>query len=117
MNIYVGNLPYETTETDLQEAFSAFGSVASVNIIRDKFSGQSKGFGFIEMSNDDEGQAAVNGMNGKELKGRQINVSQARPRAAGSRDRGPGGPRREGGGRMGMGEGNRRGGGGGGGRR
>ncbi|MBN1614697.1 MAG: RNA-binding protein [Deltaproteobacteria bacterium] len=81
MNIYVGNLSYSVTEEDLQEAFGAFGQVASASIIKDKFSGQSKGFGFIEMPTKEEAKAAIEGMNGKEMKGRTLSVNEARPRA------------------------------------
>jgi RNA recognition motif-containing protein len=91
MNIYVGNLSYTVTEEELQNAFQAFGQVASVSIIRDKFSNQSKGFGFVEMPVNEEAQAAVEGMNGKDLKGRAINVNEARPRTD---DRRGGGGRR-----------------------
>jgi RNA recognition motif-containing protein len=94
MNIYVGNLSYSVTEDDLRQAFEAFGQVASVSIIKDKFSNQSKGFGFVEMPSQDEAQAAIAGMNGKELKGRALNVNEARPRTDDRR----GGGRRSGGG-------------------
>jgi len=80
MNIYVGNLSYEVTEEDLKEAFEAFGQVESVSIIKDKYSGQSKGFGFVEMPAKAEAQSAINDLNGKELKGRTLNVNEARPR-------------------------------------
>jgi cold-inducible RNA-binding protein len=80
MNIYVGNLSYEVTEDDLKQAFGAFGQVESVKIITDKYSGQSKGFGFVEMPAKAEGQSAIDGLNGKELKGRTLNVNEARPR-------------------------------------
>jgi len=93
MNIYVGNLSYEVTEEDLQQAFEAFGQVASVNIIKDKYSGQSKGFGFVEMPAKAEAQSAIEGLNGKELKERTLNVNEARPRPEG----------RQGGGRRGGG--------------
>ena len=88
MKIYVGNLPYEVTEEDLKQVFDPFGSVASVAIIKDKFSGQSKGFGFVEMDSKEEAQAAIEGLNGKELKGRALNVNEARPRAEGRGGRG-----------------------------
>ena len=91
MNIYVGNLSYTVTEEELQSAFQAFGQVASVSIIRDKFSNQSKGFGFVEMPMNGEAQAAIEGMNGKDLKGRALNVNEARPRTD---DRRSGGGRR-----------------------
>lgn len=81
MNIYVGNLSYEVTEGDLQEAFEAFGQVESVKIITDKYSGRSKGFGFVEMSDKAEAQSAIEGLNDKELKGRTLNVNEARPRS------------------------------------
>jgi RNA recognition motif-containing protein len=95
MNIYVGNLSYSVTEDDLKQAFEAFGQVASVSIIKDKFSNQSKGFGFVEMPSQEEAQAAITGMNGKELKGRAMNVNEARPRT--DDRRGGGGGRRPGG--------------------
>jgi RNA recognition motif-containing protein len=91
MNIYVGNLPYDVTEEELQKAFSAFGSVQTVKIIKDMYSGKSKGFGFVEMPSKDDGQAAIDGLNGKDFKGRTLNVNQARPR---SDARAPGGGRR-----------------------
>ena len=80
MNIYVGNLAYEVTEEELREEFTAFGEVSSINIIKDKYSGQSKGFGFVEMPTLSEGQAAITGLNGKLLHNRQLAVSGARPR-------------------------------------
>ncbi len=80
MKIYVGNMSYDTTEEDLRLACEAFGKVESATIIKDKFSGESKGFGFVEMSSKAEGQAAIDGLNGKELKGRTLNVNEARPR-------------------------------------
>jgi RNA recognition motif-containing protein len=91
MNIYVGNLSYSLTEEDLREAFEPFGAVDSVNIIKDKYSGQSKGFGFVEMPNSEEAQSAINDLNGKDLKGRSLNVNEARPRPEGGRRRGFGG--------------------------
>ena len=94
MNIYVGNLSREVTEDDLREAFEEFGQVASVTLIKDKFSGESRGFGFVEMPAKAEAQSAINGLNGKELKGETLNVNEARPRSEG---RGGGG--RRGGGR------------------
>jgi len=103
MNIYVGNLSYEVTEEDLQEAFKEFGQVESVKIIMDKYSGQSKGFGFVEMPSKAEGQSAIEGLNGKDLKGRTLNVNEARPR---TESRGGGGGY-GGGGRGGQGGGRR----------
>jgi len=81
MKIYVGNLSYDVTEEELRQEFLAFGEVESVNIITDKYSGQPKGFGFVEMPSVSEGQAAIDGLNGKILKERTINVNAARPRA------------------------------------
>jgi len=107
MKIYVGNLSYEVTEEDLGMALEQFGKVESVTIIKDKDSGQSKGFGFVEMPSKAEGQSAIEGLNGKELKGRALNVNEARPRteSRGS-GRGYGGGRGgQGGGRSGQGGG------------
>lgn len=80
MNIYVGNLPYSVTEDDLREVFSEYGEVSSVNVIKDKFSGQSKGFGFVEINDNDAAEAAIKGLNETELQGRNIRVNQAKPR-------------------------------------
>lgn len=92
MNIYVGNLSRDVTEEDLRQTFEAFGQVASVTIIKDKFSGESRGFGFVEMPTEAEAQAAITGLNGKDLKGRTLNINEARPRSEGRRDdRRPGG--------------------------
>ena len=86
MNIYVGKLPYSVTEDDLRAMFAEFGELESVKIIRDKNSKQSKGFGSVEMPVKIEVQAAIDGMNGKESKGRTINVNEARPRTEGRRN-------------------------------
>jgi RNA recognition motif-containing protein len=94
MNIYVGNLAFAITEDELRQAFEAFGKVDTATIIKDKYSGQSKGFGFVEMPSGDEARAAIDGLNGKDLKGRNINVNEARPRAE---KRGGGGGGRGGG--------------------
>jgi len=112
MNIYVGNLSSDVTGDDLRQAFEAFGQVESVNVITDKFSGESRGFGFVEMPSKDEATAAIADMNGKDIKGKAVSVNEARPKT----DRGGGG------GRGGYGGGGRSGdrgprGGGGGGRR
>ncbi len=80
MKIYVGNMSYETSEEDLKQSFEAFGKVESATIIKDKFSGQSKGFGFVEMFSKSEAQSAIDGLNDKELKGRKLKVNEARPR-------------------------------------
>jgi RNA recognition motif-containing protein len=89
MNIYVGNLPYGLTEAELRDAFAEFGEVSSATIITDKFSGQSKGFGFVEMPNNSEADAAIKALNDSSLKGRNIRVNQAKPRG----DRPPRRPR------------------------
>ena len=81
MKIYAGNLSYETSEADLKQEFQAFGEVTSVNIITDKFTGKSKGFGFVEMNSTTDGQAAIAALNGKMLGNRAINVNEARPRS------------------------------------
>ncbi|RKY55381.1 MAG: RNA-binding protein [Candidatus Neomarinimicrobiota bacterium] len=80
MNIYVGNLSYETTENDLHDAFGEFGAVSKVNVIMDKMTGKSKGFAFVEMGNDTEGQKAVDELNDADLNGRNLKVNLARPR-------------------------------------
>ena len=98
MNIYVGNLPYQTTEDDLHDLFKAYGEVESVNVITDRDTGRSKGFGFVEMPNDSEAQAAMEALDNKDLDGREIKVNQARPRKP-RRSGGGGGGRGYGGGR------------------
>jgi RNA recognition motif-containing protein len=80
MNIYVGNLSYDASEEDIRKVFEEFGAVESVRIITDRYSGRSKGFGFVEMPTDDEAKAAIDGMNGKEHMGRELKVNEARPR-------------------------------------
>jgi RNA recognition motif-containing protein len=97
MNIYVGNLSYEMTEEDLQKAFEGFGQIESVRIIKDKFSGQSKGFGFVEMPNNADAQSAISGLNDKELNGRTLKVNTARPRTENRGGRGGFGGDRRGG--------------------
>ncbi len=109
MNIYVGNLSGEATEDDLRQAFEAFGQVESVNLIKDRFTGEPRGFGFVEMPSKNEAQKAIDELNGTDLKGRTINVNEARPKT----DRRGGGG---GGGRRGGFDSRRGGGGGGGGR-
>jgi len=81
MNIYVGNLPYSVTDADLRETFAQYGSVDQVNLITDKFSGDSKGFGFVEMNNNSEADAAIKALNGTDMKGRNITVNQAKPKS------------------------------------
>ena len=85
MNIYIGNLSYNVTETDLKEAFEAYGKVESATVIKDRYTNRSRGFGFVEMPDDAEGQAAIEALDGKELKGRSIKVNKARPRSEGRR--------------------------------
>ena len=97
--LYIGNLAYSVRDDDLHQAFSEFGSVDSAKVMMDRDSGRSKGFGFVEMSNNEEAQAAINGMNGKSLSGRDMIVNEARPREE-----------RPSGGRGGFGGGNRNGG-------
>ena len=80
MNIYVGNLSSETGEEDLREAFKSFGEVTSVSIIKDKYSGEPRGFAFVEMSKKEEAQKAIAGLSGTEVHGRTLNVNEARPR-------------------------------------
>jgi RNA recognition motif-containing protein len=80
MNIYVGNLSRDLNEGELREAFAAYGEVQSASIIKDKFSGESRGFGFVEMPNKEEADKAISGLNGKDLKGRTLTVNEARPR-------------------------------------
>lgn len=94
MNIYVGNLSFKTTEEDLRKAFENFGKVESATIIKDKFTGESRGFGFVEMPAKAEAQSAITELNGKELKDHTLNVNEARPRSEGRRGEG-----RRGGGR------------------
>jgi cold-inducible RNA-binding protein len=93
VNIYVGNLSFDVTEEDVREAFASFGQVETIKIIKDKYSGASRGFGFVEMPSKDEAQAAIAGLNGKELKGRALNVNEARPRTERPRGGGGGGGR------------------------
>lgn len=100
----MGNLSRDLTEEDLRVAFEAFGQVASVNLITDKFSGEPRGFAFVEMPAKSEAQSAINDLNGKELKGRELNVNEARPRSEGRRaGGGQGGGGRGGGGKRGGG--------------
>ena len=81
MNIYVGNLPYTATDADLRETFSQYGDVSSVQLITDKFTGESKGFGFVEMNSNSQADAAIKALNGTAMKGRNITVNQAKPRS------------------------------------
>jgi len=81
MRIYVGNLPYSMTDDDLRDIFSEFGDLASAEVIKDKFSGQSKGFGFVDMPNNSEADAAIKALNETDMRGRKLTVNEARPRA------------------------------------
>lgn len=98
MNIYVGNLAYQATEGDLRNAFGAFGEVTSAAVITDKASGQSKGFGFVEMADDESARRAIAAIDGSPIKGRPVKVNEARPREDRRDDRGPSRPRSGGGG-------------------
>lgn len=92
INIYVSNVARNVSEDQLRSLFSQYGEVTSVKIIKDKFTGEVRGFAFVEMSNTDEGKAAINGVNGQELEGQNLRVNEARPRedrAGGGNDRGP----------------------------
>lgn len=80
MEIYVGNLSYDATEEDIKKAFAEFGNVEAVKIITDRYSGRSKGFGFVTMPDEAEGKAAIDGLNGKNMMGRDLKVNEARPR-------------------------------------
>ena len=93
MNLYIGNLSREASEEDLRTAFEAFGQITTINIIKDKFSGEPRGFAFIEMPDNTQAQAAIAGMNGKDIKGRTITVNEARPRTENRRGGGGGGRR------------------------
>lgn len=104
MNIYVGNLPFTASEDDVRQAFARFGTVSSVAIIKDRETGQSRGFAFVEMPNNEEGTAAINGLNGQPLKGRPLKINEARPREEGGGG-GFGGGHRGGGGGFGGGGG------------
>ncbi len=89
MNIYVGNLSFSVGDADLKDAFGAYGQVQSASVIKDKFSGESRGFGFVEMPNKEEAEKAIAALNGRDLKGRALKVNEAKPRT--DRPRGGGG--------------------------
>jgi RNA recognition motif-containing protein len=93
MNIYVGNLSYDVSEENLRQAFESFGQVTSARIVKDKYSGQPRGFGFVEMLELAQAQAAIKNLNGKELLGKQMSVNEARPRTDRGRSGGQGGDR------------------------
>ena len=90
MRLYVGNLAFSTTNDELKAAFEAFGTVESATVIMDRDTGRSKGFGFVDMGNDEEAKAAIEGLDGKPISGRNVRVNEARPRE----ERPPRGPRR-----------------------
>ena len=96
--LYVGNLPYTVRDEDLQQSFGQFGAVTSAKVMMERDTGRSKGFGFVEMANDAQAQAAINGMNGQPLGGRSITVNEARPPRTGGFGGGGGGDRSGGGG-------------------
>jgi RNA recognition motif-containing protein len=87
MNIYVSNIPYTATDETLRDAFAAFGTVQSARIIKDRMTGRSRGFGFVEMQEDEEARKALEGLNGSEMLGRRINAREARPREEGNGQR------------------------------
>jgi RNA recognition motif-containing protein len=105
MNIYVGNLSFDASEENLRQAFEPFGQVSSITLIKDKYSGQSRGFGFVEMPDRAQAQTAIENLNGKEFLGRQLSVNEARPRNDQGKSGGRGG--QKGGGRPGFGNRNR----------
>jgi RNA recognition motif-containing protein len=110
MKLYVGNLSFQTSEASLRAAFEAFGTVASASLVMDRDTGRPRGFGFVEMPDDAQARAAIEGMNGKNFEGRDLTVNEARPREAGSGGRGGGGGRGGWGGGGGGGGGGRSGG-------
>ena len=110
MKIYIGNMSFDTTEETVRQAFEAYGEINSINLISDRDTGRPKGFGFVEMANDEHAKAAIAGLNGTDMGGRTVNVNEARPRPEG----GGGGGGSRGGSRGGSGGGGNRGGGGGG---
>jgi cold-inducible RNA-binding protein len=114
-NLFVGNLSFQTTDSELQALFEQFGEITRVQIMTDRDTGRSRGFGFVEMANDEDAAKAIEALNGKELGGRALNVNEARPKPEGRGGRGFGGG--GGGGRGGYGRDDNRGGGGGGGGR
>jgi RNA recognition motif-containing protein len=100
MNIYVGNLPFGVSDDDLQQLFGAYGDVSTANVIKDRFSGESRGFGFVEMPSREDALAAIEGLNGTDFKGRSITVNEAKPKSPREGGGGGGG----GGGRGGRGD-------------
>jgi RNA recognition motif-containing protein len=102
-NIFVGNLSFGTTEQEIRSLFEGYGAVDRVNIVTDRDSGQPRGFAFVEMTNDQEGDRAIEGLNGKQVGGRTLNINEARPKAEGGRGGGGGGRGRGSGGGGGRG--------------
>ena len=98
MKIYVGNLSYDVTNTDLQEVFASYGQVVSANVIRDRYSGESRGFGFVELADREQGETAIRELEGKELKGRRLKVGEAQQKPRPERRGGGGGGGHRGGG-------------------
>ena len=90
-NLFVGNMSFQTTETELRSIFEPFGELTRVNVVTDRDTGRARGFGFVEMTNDEEAAKAITALNGKEVQGRALNVNEARPKAARSGPRGGGG--------------------------
>lgn len=105
MRLYVGNLSFKVTDEELREAFAPFGEVVSATVVRDKFTDQPRGFAFVEMATDDQGKAAITGVNGQMIGNRAVEVAEARPRDRGTGGGGGGGFRRGGGGGGGRGHG------------
>jgi RNA recognition motif-containing protein len=110
MNLYVGNLPYRMTEDELRQTFEEYGQVESCTIIKDKVTGSSKGFGFLEMPEKGDAEKAINALNNRDMMGRKLNVNEARPRTDSPRGAGAGGWSGGGAGRNGNGGGHREGG-------
>jgi len=94
-NVFVGNMSFQTTESDLRSMFEPFGEITRVSVVTDRDTGRARGFGFVEMTNDDEAAKAIAALNGKEIDGRALNINEARPKTAGSGARGGGGYSRD----------------------
>ena len=94
-NVFVGNMSFQTTESDLRSIFEPYGEITRIQVITDRDTGQARGFGFVEMSNDEDAAKAITGLNGKEMGGRALNVNEAKPKAAGSQRSGGGGYSRD----------------------
>ncbi len=94
-NVFVGNMSFQTTESDLRSIFEPFGEITRIQLITDRDTGQARGFGFVEMTNDEEAAKAIAALNGKEMNGRALNVNEAKPKAAAGGSRGSGGYSRD----------------------